>query len=107
MCPESMHNFKFQQIQPAHCLTFDLNSGSISICRYWSPPNYIPNEQISDGKDISYQLENLLAKAVERQLRADVPSGILLSGGLDSSLITALAAQRSEKTFNLLCWISK
>ena len=87
----------FNKLQPAHCLTFDLNSGSISICRYWSPPNYIPNEQISDGKDISYQLENLLAKAVERQLRADVPSGILLSGGLDSSLITALAAQRSEK----------
>ncbi len=46
--------------------------------------------------------EEVLSKATQRQLAADVPTGILLSGGLDSSLLVALAAHRNSadlKTF--------
>ena len=49
------------------------------------------------AEDLTFELETLLGRAVRKQLEADVPVGVLLSGGLDSSLITALAAQQSAK----------
>jgi asparagine synthase (glutamine-hydrolysing) len=52
--------------------------------RYWQPPE--------NGGEAS-RLDDLLQEAVARQVRADVPIGVFLSGGLDSSLLTALAAE--------------
>ena len=49
-------------------------------------------------------METLLDKSVQQQLIADVPVGVLLSGGLDSSLVTALAARNTNnlKTFSVI-----
>ena len=46
--------------------------------------------------ELSIHVENLLEDSVSRQLEADVPVGVLLSGGVDSSLITALASRKSS-----------
>src|SRR5207249_7061338 len=54
--------------------------------------------------DLVEELETLLQDAVKRQLVADVPIGVLLSGGIDSSLVTAMAARASTrpvKTFTI------
>ncbi len=53
---------------------------------------------VVEGQDVDApQLRRALEEAVERQLMCDVPYGVLLSGGLDSSLIAAIAATLSHR----------
>ena len=91
-----------RKLPQGHVLVYDV---ARDVCRtdaYWrlpSPPSGSPPAgQLVD------ELEQLLLDAVRRQLVADVPVGILLSGGIDSSLITAMAARaatRRVKTFTV------
>lgn len=86
------------KLPPAHALTFDLGTGAIRTWRYWELPEPLsPSDQETDPEDLAAELEYLLADAVHRQLVADVPVGILLSGGIDSSLVTSLAVRDSRK----------
>lgn len=89
----------YRKLPPAHALRFDLNSGACSIWRYWSLPE--PMAETSQERiveqDLLVELERLLESAVGLQLVADVPVGVLLSGGVDSSLITAMAARQSDR----------
>lgn len=83
-----------QKLPPAHVLLFDAHRGTARVWRYWEPPQPSrPGE--GDAIDLVAELESLLADAVRRQLVADVPVGVLLSGGVDSSLVTAMAARCS------------
>ncbi len=81
---------KVKKIPPAHYLTLNLKKGQYKIRRYYSIKNKKNKKTLLDNKK---KLENLLDKSVQSRLVADVPLGILLSGGLDSSLITAIAAK--------------
>ena len=84
-------------------MTIDLDSYKKKIWSYWNLPN-IPNSKIlSHNEILSSELELLLEDAVEKQLISDVPVGVLLSGGVDSSLITAMAARAKKgiKTFTV------
>ncbi len=79
------------KLPPAHALTFELKTGRSNVWRYWRPP--LPPDLTSESKgedagNLVDELECLLEDAVRRQLVADVPVGILLSGGVDSSLVT-------------------
>ena len=58
---------------------------------YWVLPE--PAERETDMKEAALKLRGLLSSAVERRLIADVPLGCFLSGGIDSAIITGLAAQ--------------
>lgn len=84
-----------KKLPPAHVLTLDISSGDVSIERYWSLPQ--PSNAKADEAELLADLEALLEDSVRRQLIADVPVGILLSGGVDSSLVTAMAARTSTK----------
>lgn len=81
----------------AHQLIY--KNGKTEIKRYWDLP--IVNEKIEINEAISV-FKNLLNKAVEKQLIADVPVGAFLSGGLDSSAVVAIASQykKNLKTFS-------
>lgn len=93
------------KLPPAHALSFDLGTGNIRVWRYWALP--VPDPQLPlvaiDEVALVDELESLLEDAVGRQLVADVPVGILLSGGVDSSLITAMAVRHSRqvRTFSI------
>jgi asparagine synthase (glutamine-hydrolysing) len=95
----------YNKLPPAHALYFYPVSGDIKIWRYWDLPSPNTFSQIGDVDDKSLlnELEKRLADAVRHQLVADVPVGVLLSGGVDSSLITALAVRESTrvKTFTV------
>ncbi len=70
--------------------------------RYWHP-SFAAGEPVEEGEAIERVLD-LLKTAVTKRLMGDVPVGFFLSGGVDSSLTTALAAEASAgpvKTFTL------
>jgi len=83
-------------------LTFDLAGGTLRKWRYWRLPE--AGAARASEEELIEELDHRLEAAVRRQLVADVPVGILLSGGLDSSLVTAMAARvssRPVKTFTI------
>lgn len=88
----------YRKLQAGHLLVHDLREGGIRLKQYWAlpelsaPPNTVTGEEI-----LLNDLETLLQDAVGRQLTSDVPTGILLSGGVDSSLVTAMAVRHSQK----------
>ncbi len=93
-----------RKLPPAHALVFDQETGREHIWRFWDLPSApAPDGRPADEAALVDALEELLADAVRRQLIADVPVGILLSGGMDSSLVTAMAVRgnRKVKTFTV------
>jgi len=91
-----------KKVPPAHALQLNVATGSFRIWRYWRPPDFIPLPALNE-RELLDELEVVLANAVRRQLTADVPLGVLLSGGVDSSLVTALAVRAAPniKTFTV------
>jgi len=92
-----------QKLPQGHAMTYDLTEDRLLVWRYWRLPDHLPDESVADDELVD-ELEYLLEDSVRRQLVADVPMGVLLSGGLDSSLVTAMAARVSSKpvkTFNV------
>ena len=90
------------KLLPGTILRVDLATGATKSWRYWDLPSHAPDT--ADETALLEELDALLLAAVRRQLVSDVPIGILLSGGIDSSLVTAMAARSSErpvKTFTV------
>jgi len=87
-----------RKLPAAHALLFDLGAGSARCWRYWQLPDP-PTAQTAGAsdQDLLQSFETLLEDAVRRQMQADVPVGVLLSGGVDSSLITAMAVRASSQ----------
>lgn len=75
------------EVRPGHCALY--NRGGLRLWRYWSLDSR-PHED--DLPATAQKVRDLLKDAVERQLVADVPVCAFLSGGLDSSAITAIAS---------------
>ncbi|MCX5671695.1 MAG: asparagine synthase (glutamine-hydrolyzing) [Planctomycetota bacterium] len=81
-----------RKLPPAHYLEFDAARGRVSgPTRYWDIPRG-PAESGTSAAEWRERLRAALTEAVRSQLAADVPLGVLLSGGMDSSVVTALAA---------------
>ena len=81
-----------QKLPPAHYLIFDAAAAAVhGPTRYWDIPRG-PADENTSAEEWRERLLTTLSEAVKSQLVADVPLGVLLSGGLDSSAITALAA---------------
>lgn len=84
------------KLPPAHALTYEIRSGFCRTWKYWHLPE-TPTHVTASDEALASELEHLLSDSVRRQLVADVPVGILLSGGIDSSLVTALASRHISR----------
>lgn len=87
----------YNKLPPAHALLFDLRSGQAEVWRYWRLPEMAIEQSSLDEAALLDELETLLEDAVRGQMVADVPVGVLLSGGVDSSLVTAMAVRASSR----------
>lgn len=85
------------KLAPGHYLL--IKDGRPEIRQYWdlgfSKPSPAPSLN-----DASNQLDNLLVEAIELHMIADVPVGVLLSGGVDSTAVLSYAAERTRKEIN-------
>jgi asparagine synthase (glutamine-hydrolysing) len=75
--------------------------GEITLSPYWELRfGPLEEERSYDIEDWRSRLRRELEKAVQRRLTADVPVGVLLSGGLDSSLVVGLLAEAGQSNLN-------
>ncbi len=92
-----------KKIKPATTLTINI-SGKIVEKTYWQPKAQRPKELYSDAEYIERTHELLTDAVLKRMNAADVPIGVLLSGGLDSSLLVALLREAGHddiRTFSI------
>jgi asparagine synthase (glutamine-hydrolysing) len=88
------------KLRPGHFLLF--RGGAVTEAPYWDMPAPGPEPKASEA-ELCDELRLLLAQAVKRRLVADVPLGVFLSGGVDSSIVAALTAGMASriKTFSI------
>jgi asparagine synthase (glutamine-hydrolysing) len=92
-----------QQLPPGHLMVVDARGTRVSKYWDWEFPD-APIVTTRSPEDYAEELRALLIDAVRLQLRADVPVGAYLSGGLDSSLITGLIKHYTDtplRTFSV------
>ena len=90
------------KVLPGHYYEFDLDDLKIKENQYWSASiqSEKNNSKFSGSfDDATNQLESLLCKSIQDKLISDVPLGIFLSGGLDSSVITAITCKKLSRIF--------
>ena len=82
------------KLQPAHTLTWSLADGTFHLRRYWSPELGTEDRAIPRSLDDECEeLRTVLRESVRKELISDVPLGVFLSGGIDSSAVAAMMAQ--------------
>lgn len=98
--------FKYaHKLEAGAYLELDLNQ-QIKISKYWDAQEVYKNSKITtkEEPELLEELEELLTDSFELRMVADVPVGAFLSGGIDSSLVTALLQKKKNrqlKTFTI------
>jgi asparagine synthase (glutamine-hydrolysing) len=101
--PLSIFN-EVHKLMPGHSFKFDLHSGKLKIKQYWDIDYDGVNKFNGDYQEAQTELKTLLSDAVKIRMFADVPVGVFLSGGVDSSIVAAMAADTYDgkvKTFSV------
>ncbi len=101
--PETIYRNVFK-LEPGGILCF--KGGSIKKWKYWDVRTVYKErskDPVTDYEQAKTELKSLLCEAVGKRMVADVPIGTFLSGGYDSSLVTAIAQSLSDKPVKTFC----
>ena len=89
------------KLSPGHYLKIDLDQKNSSLNRYWNPTDYISHsKEYPEGIELEDEIEKLLAESFNYRMVSDVPVGVFLSGGYDSSLVTAILQKNKSERIN-------
>jgi asparagine synthase (glutamine-hydrolysing) len=78
----------------------EISKSGFEIHSYWNMADKISAETLKDEQTAKQQLKQLLNSAVRYRMISDVPFGTFLSGGIDSSVVTAIAQINSDEPVN-------
>jgi asparagine synthase (glutamine-hydrolysing) len=104
---------------PPGCMLTIRADGDLQVRRYWDASSVAGTPLSGTDDQLELQLEGLLEDAFNSRMIADVPVGVYLSGGIDSSLVAAVLSQNSnrrihtytigfaEDTYNEAVWAKK
>lgn len=85
------------KLEAGNWLVYDLNDSSISISKYWDLIDFYSKPKIKiDYQEAKSELKKIIVSACNYRMVADVPVGIFLSGGFDSSLVASVVQQSSS-----------
>lgn len=93
-----------KKLPPAHAAFFDINERKLTKWCHWEVPFSDDDNEKYSADELTDELEYLLEDSVRLRMISDVPLGIFLSGGVDSSLVTAMAAKQTTtpvRTFTI------
>lgn len=91
----------YQSIKKLESGTYlKISKGNLESNKYWSINQQITEKIITKEKEAIVKLSDLLMSSVQYQIKSDVPFGVFLSGGIDSSLVTANAVNLSGVKVN-------
>lgn len=91
-----------KQLPPGAYLTWSRDQGLSRPVLYWRP-DFAPRPEVPDEAEAARVVHDLLADAVRLRMDCDVSYGAYLSGGMDSSAVTALMCRYSSKPVTTFC----
>ena len=101
--PDSIFN-EVKKLKAGHSFVYFISTGDFKQTQYWDIDYKGNSKFLGTYEDAKGELESLIANSVKIRLQADVPVGIFLSGGVDSSLVAAMAVKGTTekvKTFSV------
>ncbi len=84
------------KLPPGHILTV-ADDGTVALCQYWEPLFPDDGVEAMAEDEIARRLRSLLRESIRLRMMSDVPFGVFLSGGLDSSLNVALMSELMDQ----------
>ena len=88
------------KLRPGHHLVISSAGEGPTISPYWSLIEHLQESSVRNEEELTNELESLLMDALQYRMIADVPVGVFLSGGIDSSIVAAMLQASSDTPIN-------
>ncbi|MFW3355567.1 asparagine synthase (glutamine-hydrolyzing) [Aliarcobacter butzleri] len=89
------------KLEAGHYLEYYIENSEFKIVKYWDVNDFYLEEKFSKNEDeIMEDIEKILDDAIDLRMVSDVPVGVFLSGGYDSSLVASILAKKQSKKIN-------